>query len=337
MRAYELPGESIDSLREVERPVPKPGPGQVLVRIRAASLNFRDLLIANGTYPRGPTKDRLVPLSDGAGEVVELGPGATRLKPKDRVMGAFFEKWLDGPFDFNVAISSARGGSIDGVLAEYVLFDEAAAVKIPDGYSFEEAATLPCAGVTAWVALMELGPVRAGQTLLAMGTGGVSIFALQLAKLAGASVILTSSHEDKLARGKALGADQTINYRSVPRWDAAARELTGGRGVDHLVEVGGEGTLATSLRAVRSGGRIALVGQLTGAMADRDLALKNEQGVNIDSVFVGSVRQLTELSAGVSRIGLRPVIDRVFSFDAALEAYRHLERGAHFGKVVIAI
>jgi NADPH:quinone reductase-like Zn-dependent oxidoreductase len=336
MRAYELPA-NIDTLRMVERPVPKPGEGQVLVRVRAASLNFRDLLIANGTYPRGPSKDRLVPLSDGAGEVVELGPGATRLKPGDRVMGAFFEKWLDGPFDFNVAISSARGGSIDGVLAEYVLFDEAAAIAIPDGYSFEEASTLPCAGVTAWVALMELGPVRAGQTLLAMGTGGVSIFALQFAKLAGASVILTSGHDDKLARGKALGADQTINYRSVPRWDAAARELTGGRGVDHIVEVGGEGTLATSLRAVHSGGRIALVGQLTGAMADRGRALHNEQGVHIDSVFVGSARQLANLSAGVTRLGLRPVIDRVFGFDAAVEAYRYLERGAHFGKVVIAI
>jgi NADPH:quinone reductase-like Zn-dependent oxidoreductase len=337
MRAYELPGESIDSLRRVERPVPRPGPGQVLVRIRAASLNFRDLLIANGTYPRGPTKDRLVPLSDGAGDVVELGPGVTRLKVKDRVMGAFFEKWLDGPFDFNVAMSSARGGSIDGVLAEYVSFDEAAAVHIPEGFSFEEASTLPCAGVTAWVALMELGPVRAGQTLLAMGTGGVSVFAMQLAKLAGASVILTSSHDEKLARGKALGADQAINYRSVPRWDAAARELTFGRGVDHLVEVGGQGTLATSLRAVRSGGRIVLVGQLTGAMADRDTALQNEQGVQIDSVFVGSARQLANLSAGATRLGLRPIIDRVFGFEDALEAYRHLERGAHFGKVVIAL
>jgi NADPH:quinone reductase-like Zn-dependent oxidoreductase len=337
MRAYELPGESIDTLREVERPVPSPGPGQVLVRIRAASLNYRDLLIANGTYPRGPTKDRLIPLSDGAGEVVELGAGVTRLKVDDRVMGAFFEKWLDGPFDFNVAISSARGGSIDGVLAEYALFDEAAAVPIPEGYSFEQASTLPCAGVTAWVALMEQGPVQGEQVLLAMGTGGVSIFALQLAKLAGATVILTSSHDEKLARGKALGADQAINYRSVPRWDAAARELTGGRGVDHLVEVGGQGTLATSLRAVRSGGRIALVGQLTGAMADRDVALQNKRGVHIDSVFVGSARHLANLSAGVTRIGLRPVIDRVFPFEATLEAYRHLERGAHFGKVVIAL
>jgi len=335
MRAYELNGSSIDALRLVERPVPRPGPGQVLVRVRAASLNFRDLLIADGTYPRGPSP--LVPASDGAGEVVEVGPGTRQLKPNDRVMGAFFEKWIDGPFDLQTALASARGGSIDGVLAEYCLFDEAAAVKLPDGLGFAAAATLPCAGVTAWVSVVELGRVSAGQTLLAMGTGGVSTFALQLAKHAGASVITTSSSDAKLERARALGADHGINYRDTPDWAAAARALTGGRGVDHLVEVGGAGTLEQSLQALRPGGHLALVGQLSGAMAPRDRAIDDPRGARVDSVFVGSARQLADLTAFVGRTRLEPVIDRVFGFDEVVPAYRHLERGAHFGKVVIAV
>jgi NADPH:quinone reductase-like Zn-dependent oxidoreductase len=337
MRAYELRGESIDTLCRVERPMPKPGPGQVLVRMHAASLNYRDLLIANGTYPRGATANQLIPLSDGAGEVIELGPGTKRLRPGARVMAAFFNRWIEGPFDFDAAVSSARGGSIDGVLAEYVVLDEAAAVQVPASLSYEEAATLPCAGVTAWVALRELGPVRSGDTLLAMGTGGVSLFVLQIARQAGARVILTSSSDDKLQRGRALGADATINYRSVPRWDAAARELSGGRGVDHLVEVGGAKTLATSIQALRQGGRVVLVGQLSGDMADAKRASDNDRGVRVDQVFVGSAWHLSNLCAELERTGMKPVIDRVFGFDEVEPAYRYLASGAHFGKVVIAI
>lgn len=335
MRAYELEGTGIDALRCVERPTPRPGPGQVLVRVRAASLNYRDLLIADGTYPRGPSP--LVPGSDGAGEVVELGPGARRLATGDRVMGAFFERWIDGPFDFQAAVASARGGSIHGVFAEYCLFDEAAAVRIPEGLGFEAAATLPCAGVTAWASVVELGAIRSGQTLLGLGTGGVSMFALQLAKQAGATVIVTSSSDDKLARARALGADHAINYRSTPDWAAAARELTGGQGVDHIVEVGGAGTLASSMRALRPGGHLVLVGQLSGAMAQREQALDNQRDLRVDSVFVGSARQLADLAAFVARTRLEPVIDRVFAFSDLVPAYRHLQRGDHLGKIVVRV
>jgi NADPH:quinone reductase-like Zn-dependent oxidoreductase len=337
MRTYELQGASIDTLALVERPMPKPGPGQALVRMRAASLNYRDLLIANGTYARGEARSHLVPLSDGAGEVVELGAGATRLKRKDRVMGAFFQKWLDGPFDFAAAVSSALGGSIDGVLSEYVVLDEAALVKVPESLSYEEAATLPCAGVTAWVGLVVLGNLAVNESVLVMGTGGVSLFALQLAKRAGASVTVTSSNDAKLARARRLGADHVINYRTTPDWDVLARELSSGRGVDHILEVGGAGTLTRSLQALRDGGRVALVGQLSGEMANRDVALQNGRGIRVDSVFVGSAGHLQSFSESLASAALHPVIDRVFPFEAAQQAYRYLESGAHMGKVVIQI
>jgi NADPH:quinone reductase-like Zn-dependent oxidoreductase len=338
MRTYELRGESIDGLARVERPVPQPGPHQALVRVHAVSLNYRDLLVANGTYPRGPSvKERLVPCSDGAGEVLELGSSVAGLKRGDRVLGAFFQGWRDGPFDFEAAASSALGGSIDGMLSEYVVLDEAGLVKMPENLGYEAASTLPCAGVTAWVALAELASIGSNDVLLALGTGGVSLFALQLAKRAGATVILTSSSDEKLARGKRLGADLTINYRSTPAWDVMARELTGGRGVDHILEVGGAGTLQRSLGALRSGGRVVLAGQLSGEMASREVAERNDRAIRVDQVFVGSARHLDRLARSIEGSAIDPVIDRVFSFDAALEAYRYLQSGAHFGKVVIRI
>jgi NADPH:quinone reductase-like Zn-dependent oxidoreductase len=336
MRTYEIRGKSLETLTLVERAVPRPGPGQVLVRIHAVSLNYRDLLIATGRYGRGELHYPLVPLSDGAGEVVDVGPGVTRLKPKDRVTSAFFQKWTDGPFDAEKA-NSALGGAIDGVLSEYVVLEEAGALKFPSFLSHAEAATLPCAGVTAWVALAELGKLEPGQVVLAMGTGGVSIIALQLAKAFGASVVLTSSSEAKLARGKELGADHTINYRTRKDWDAAARELTHGRGVDALLEVGGAGTLPASLQAVREGGHLVLIGLLTGKMADLEQARKNERGVRVDAVYVGSVRHFERLNEAITRTGIRPVIDRTFPFESAPQAYRYLESGAHFGKVVITV
>lgn len=332
MKTYELRGQSIDTLTLVERPVPQPGPGQVLVRVRAASLNYRDLLIADGSYPRA---ERVVPLSDGSGEVVELGQGCQRLRRGDHVLGAFFQRWLDGPFDLGAAVSSALGGSIDGMLSEYVVLAETGLVRAPAQLEHEAASTLPCAGVTAWVALHELARIAAGETLLALGTGGVSMFALQLAKRAGARVILTSSSDDKLARGKRLGADHTINYRSNPRWELEVRELTGGRGADHVIEVGGAGTLQQSLQALRDGGRVALAGQLTGAMAERDVAEQNGRGIRVDQVFVGSARHLERLARELERSPFQPVVDRVFPFEAAPDAYRYLRSGAHVGKVVI--
>lgn len=334
MRTYELRGKGLDTLTLVERPVPRPGPGQVLVRMHAASLNYRDLLIANGKYGRGDLPYPLVPLSDGAGEVVDVGPGVNRHKPGDRVASAFFQKWVDGPFDATKA-ASALGGAIDGVLSEYVVLEEAGAVKFPAFLSYAEASTLPCAGVTTWVGLVEVAEVGREQVVLAMGTGGVSIFALQLSKALGARVLLTSSSDAKLARGKELGADLTINYDTVKDWDVQARELTHGQGVDCLLEVGGEGTLPTSLRAVRRGGHVVLVGLLTGKMADREQARQNEHGVQVDAVYVGSVRHFEKLNELIERSQIQPVIDRSFPFESAQQAYRHLESGAHFGKVVI--
>ena len=330
MRRYELRGQGVDALSLVEHGEARPGPGQVLVRMRAASLNYRDLAVAD------QVKRPIVPLSDGAGEVIEVGPEVTRLAPGDRVAGAFFQEWVDGPFDPAMRRSALGGGS-DGVLAECVVLAEAGAVRIPDALSFEEAATLPCAGVTAWVGLMVHGGLRDGETVLAMGTGGVSIFALQLAKAFGARVILTSSRDDKLARGKELGADAVINYQRTPDWDARARQLTGGRGVDHVLEVGGAGTIARSLRATRDGGHVSIVGILSGAWPDRAEAERNERGIRVDSVFVGSVRHFEALNAAIVRTGLRPIVDRVFPFEEAKQAYRYLASGAHLGKVVIRV
>lgn len=337
MRTYELRGENIDTLTLVERPIPEPGPGQALVRVHAVSLNYRDLLIADGTYPRGESRERLIPASDGAGEVVRLGPAAQRLKAGDRVIGAFFQKWLSGPFDFGAAVSSALGGSLDGMLSEYVVLDEAGLVPIPARLEYEAAATLPCAGLTAWVALHELAQIGRGETLLALGTGGVSIFALQLAKRAGARVILVSRSDEKLARGVRLGADHTINSQTTPDWPERARELTGGLGVDHLIEVGGAGTLQQSLRALRHGGRIILAGQLSGEMASREVAEQNDREIRVDQVFVGSAEHLQHFVRDIERAYFAPVVDRVFAFEEALPAYRYLESGAHFGKVVIRI
>jgi NADPH:quinone reductase-like Zn-dependent oxidoreductase len=337
MRTYELRGRGLDTLTLAERPIPRPGPGQVLVRMHAASLNYRDLLVATGRYGRGELRYPLVPLSDGAGEVVDVGSGVTRLAPKDRVASAFFQKWVDGPFDA-AAGNSALGGAIDGVLSEYVVLEEAGAVKFPDFLSYAEAATLPCAAVTAWVGLMELGrKLGPDQVLLTMGTGGVSVFALQLAKALGARVIATSSHDAKLARVKELGADHTINYRRTEAWDEEARKLTQGRGVDALLEVGGEGTLPRSLRAVRDDGQLVLVGLLTGNRGDPSQASADAARVRVDSVYVGSVRHFEHLNAVIERAQIQPVIDRVFPFESAPGAYRHLESGAHFGKIVIRV
>lgn len=336
MRTYELRGKGLETLTLVERPVPRPGAGQVLVRVHAASLNYRDLAIAQGRYGRSELRYPLVPLSDGAGEVVDVGPGVKSLKPTDRVASAFFQKWIDGPFGPEQA-SSALGGAIDGVLSEYVVLEEGGAVKFPSFLSYEEAATLPCAGVTAWVGLMEIGKLGPAPVTLAMGTGGVSIFALQLTRAAGGSVILTSSSDAKLARGKELGATHTINYRARKDWDAAARELTEGRGVDVILEVGGQETLATSLRAVREGGLVVLTGMLSGKPGDQEHARKNERGVRVESVYVGSARHFERLNEAVARAGIRPVIDRTYPFESAHQAYRCLESGAHFGKIVIRV
>jgi NADPH:quinone reductase-like Zn-dependent oxidoreductase len=331
-----LQGDSLDTLARIEREVAPVGAGQVLVRIRAVSLNYRDLLIASGRYGRGSPTYPLVPMSDAAGEVIAVGPEVSRLKPGDRVAGAFFQRWIDGPFDSGKG-ASALGGAMDGVLAEEVVFDAGGVVRIPDALSFEQAATLPCAGVTAWVGLVALGGIERGQTVLAMGTGGVSVFALQFAKSMGARVIVTSSSDEKLDRARTLGADDVINYQKVRDWDVRARELTAGRGVDHILEVGGAETLPTSIRAVREGGHISLVGLLSGRAGDREVVKNSGRGIRVDSVYVGSVRHFEAMNEAIGRWALRPVVDRVFPFAEAKAAYAYLQAAKHVGKVVIDV
>ena len=333
MRAYRLQAAGIDGLAEVELPMPKPGPRQVLVKVAACSLNFRDLAIALGTY-RMPTKPNLVPLSDGAGEVVEVGTGVTRVKAGDRVAGCFFQRWFGGPPAADTH-ASALGGGLDGMLTQHVVLEQDGVVALPAHLSFEEAATLPCAAVTAWHALAEHARIVAGQTVLVQGTGGVSIFALQLARLMGAQVIVTSSSEQKLARAKALGAAHGVNYKATPEWDKAVVELTGG-GVDHVVEVGGPGTLARSLRAIRVGGKITMIGVLSGA-AEINPMLIFSRRANVQGISVGSTQMFEAMNRAIAASGLKPIIDKVFTFGETPAAYRHLQSAQHFGKLVIRV
>ncbi len=321
----------LENLAHVEKPDPTPGPGQVLVRMRAASLNFRDLLIAKGQYnPKLPFPRILG--SDGAGEVASVGDGVTQWKPGDRVGGCFFPHWIDGPIS-DTAVRGALGGESDGVLAELVPYQADAILPIPDGLSFEEAATLPCAALTAWNALTRAG-CGPGKTVLLLGTGGVSIFGLQLAKALGARALITSGHDDKLARALKLGADAGVNYRTNPDWEKWARSETGGTGVDFVVEVGGAGTLERSVKAVRTGGFVALIGVLSGAGNFNPISILMK-AVTLQGIFVGSRAMFEDMNRVVAGKGIKPVIDRVFSFDQAAEAFRHLESGSHFGKVVV--
>jgi NADPH:quinone reductase-like Zn-dependent oxidoreductase len=335
MKLYEIRDtKGIESLVKLERDAPKPGPGEVLIRVHAVSLNYRDLLIAQGRYARG-LKLPLVPMSDGAGEVVETGTGVTRVKRGDRVAGIFMQGWLNGEVSASVA-RTALGGSVDGMLAEYVVLPQDGVVVIPAHLSYEEAATLPCAGVTAWNALTTW-MLKPGITVLVQGTGGVSIFALQFAKLAGARVIVTSSSDDKLRKASDMGAGGLINYRAIPDWDQKVVELTNGTGADHIIEVGGPGTLARSMNAVRVGGRISVIGLLTGGEGTvNPMPILGKQ-IQVQGIFVGSREMFEALNRAMVLHQLRPVIDRVFSFDEAHAALRHLESGAHFGKVVIRV
>ncbi len=335
MKLYLFPkADGIDTLeaREAEKPVP--GRGQILVRMCAASLNYRDQNVAAGRAARGSLPENLIPLSDGAGEVEAIGPDVTRVKPGDRVAGLFMQSWLGGDME-PYHVESSRGGAIDGVLAEYVIFEQDGVVQIPAHLSFEEASTLPCAGVTAWNALYAGRPLRVGETVLVLGTGGVSIFALQFAKAAGARVIATSSSDEKMEKARALGADDTVNYKRHPEWHERVLELTGGRGVDHVVEVGGAGTLGRSVEAARIGGQVHLIGVLTGGEINPTPILR--RNTILRGIYVGSRQMFDAMNAAISSHRLRPAIDRVFPFDEAREAYRYMKSQQHVGKVVIRI
>jgi NADPH:quinone reductase-like Zn-dependent oxidoreductase len=333
MRAWQISSFGVDSLEFVERPTPTPGPGEVLVGVRAISLNYRDLLIIKGLY-NPKLKLPRIPCSDGAGEVVAVGEGVTAWKPGDRVMGIFMQNWLDGPLT-RARSRGALGGDIDGVLADYVVLKEAGLVRVPEHLSFQEAATLPCAAVTAWNALAA-GDLKPGGTVLIQGTGGVSIFALQLARLRGARVLGVSSNYEKLQRANAMGLDAGLNYRDNPEWDRWALDQTGGEGVDLVVEVGGEGTLPRSLKAVRMGGTIAQVGVLSSAATPLQISPILHKMIRIHGIYVGSRRDFVELNRAVSLGVLRPVGEE-FHWTQAREVLARMEEGSHFGKLVLTV
>ena len=317
-----------------ERPQPQPKIGEVLVKIKAVSLNYRDLLVIKWLY--NPHLNLpLIPCSDGVGEVAAVGTAVTKFKPGDRVAGIFMQKWLAGNLTEEAA-KSALGGEIQGMLAEYVVLPESGLVHVPPHLSDAEAATLPCAAVTAWHGLIEAG-LKPGETVLVMGTGGVSLFALQFALMAGARVIATSSSDAKLERMKQLGASDVINYKSVPNWERQVLELTDGVGVDYVVEVGGANTLAKSLAAVKVGGQISLIGVLAGVQAEVNPLPAVMKGVRIQGIFVGSRQMFEAMNRAITVNKLHPVCDREFSFYETLEALSYMESGNHFGKITIKL
>ena len=335
MKAWQIGDRfGIDNLELVDRPGPQPGPGQALVEVRAASLNFRDVSMVEGMYDPDLIRPR-VPLSDGAGEVVAVGEGVGRFSVGDRVAGAFMQGWMDGDFTPDEA-ATALGGPVDGVAAERVVLHEEGLVTVPEHLSFEEAATLPCAAVTAWNALVEKGGLKAGDSVLVQGTGGVSVFALQIATMFGARAIVTSSSDEKLSRAMKLGASHGINYREDEDWDEKVLELTGGRGVDHVVEVGGPDTLGRSLNAVKAGGNVAFIGVLTGVAGNVPTLPILQKAVSVRGVNVGSRRMFEDLNRALSlNPAVRPVVDREFRFEEVPDALRYLKGGAHFGKIVV--
>jgi NADPH:quinone reductase-like Zn-dependent oxidoreductase len=324
----------MERLKMASRPEPVPGPGQVLLKMRAVSLNFRDLMMVKGTYnPKQPLP--LIPLSDGVGEAVAVGEGVTRVKAGDRLCPIFAQRWLSGEPSAE-ARASTLGGPLDGTLAQYGVFSQDGLVPIPSHLSDAEAAALPCAAVTAWHALVAKGAVKAGDSVLVQGTGGVSMFALQFALLSGARVIVTSSSDEKLQRAKELGAAFTINYRTTPDWPRAAKDYTGGAGVDHIVEVGGAGTLSGAIQAAAMGGKVYVIGVLSGTAAQVDVRQVLMKGLRIQGVFVGPRDLFEAMNRAMGLHRLRPIVDRVFPFEEAPQAFSYLDSARHFGKVVIA-
>jgi NADPH:quinone reductase-like Zn-dependent oxidoreductase len=335
MKALVLDTEpGIDHLTIVERPHPEPAAGQVVVTMKAASLNYRDLATVESPF----IKQRLplVPLSDGCGVVQAIGAGVTRVKVGDRVAPMFFQAWLGGE-PTGPALATALGGALDGVAQQAVLLSEEGVSKVPDMLSDEEAACLPCAGLTAWRALMVEGRVKPGDIVLAQGTGGVSIFALQFAKAAGATVIITSSSDAKLERARALGADHVINYKTDPEWAKAARAITGGRGVDHVIEVGGADTFQQSIQAIRVGGHIAVIGVLSGMVKDVSVAAIFGANARIHGITVGSREQFEAMCRGIAANDIHPIVDKRYPLPEAQTAFRAMQAGEHFGKIVLEI
>jgi NADPH:quinone reductase-like Zn-dependent oxidoreductase len=341
MRAYPITQFGVDHLEQVELPMLQIARGMVLIRVHAVSLNYRDLMMVNGLYNPKMALPR-IPCSDGAGEVVAIGEDVSRVEVGDRVCGIFMQRWLDGPSTAERS-KTALGGDTDGMLAEYVLLNQDGVVRFPEHLSYEEAATLPCAGVTAWNALHYAGepphPALHDETIVIQGTGGVSIFALQFAKLLGARVIGTSSSDEKLTRAYGLGLDAGCNYKERLEWSKWVAEETQGHGADRIIEVGGAGTFGQSLRAARVGGMIAQIGVLSGSATSEPLALTPilHKQLRVQGIYVGSRAMFEQMNAAIAEAKLHPVIDRVFAFDQVQEAFRHMQSASHFGKIVIRV
>ena len=336
MKVYEVGSQQgIKSLRTAERDEPTAGPGQAVVKFHANSLNYRDYMVLSGTYGQGGNEN-LIPVSDGAGEVTAIGDDVTSVAVGDRVCVSFFSAWMDGPFGPQY-FGSDLGGGAEGTLAEYGAFSADALVKLPDSLSYAEGACLPCAGVTAWNCIVEVGRAQKGDTVLLLGTGGVSIFSVQIAKAKGLTAVITSSSDDKLSRAKALGASHGINYKNTESWAKAVLEATGGAGANVVVETGGPGSLQDSFEAAAFNGTIGMIGGLageaSGALNTGPLVGKN---LNLRGITVGSKKMLQDLADTFAVESLKPVIDKEFSFDDAANAFRHMESQAHLGKIVIS-
>ncbi|MDQ3373112.1 MAG: NAD(P)-dependent alcohol dehydrogenase [Acidobacteriota bacterium] len=334
MKAYEIQQFGIENLSLVEREKPEAKETEVLVKFHAASLNYRDLMMVKGFY-NPKLKMPLVPLSDGAGEIVAVGENVTKWKVADRVCPIFMQGWLDGEIDVGKA-RTALGGDTDGCLREFGAFDENGLVRIPDHLNYEEAATLPCAAVTAHNALMVSGSIKPDDTVLLQGTGGVSVFALQFASALGCRTIMTSSSNEKLNRAKELGAGDLINYKEREDWDQAVLDLTEKRGVEHVVEVGGAGTLQKSVNAVKMGGHVAVIGVLSGKGEFNPTAVLMK-AVKMQGIFVGSRQMFEDMNRLICQHNLKPVIDKTFAFEETQQALEYMESGSHFGKIVIKI
>jgi NADPH:quinone reductase-like Zn-dependent oxidoreductase len=328
-------GQGAFTLQLVEAAVRQPGAHEVLIKVHASSLNRRDVFVMHGQYPIGP-RQTVVPLSDGAGEVVAAGPGVTRFHVGDRVAGIFFQSWIGGPFTPHTT-EAALGGSVDGMLSQYVTLNEQGVVAIPRSLTYEEAATLPCAGVTAWNGLFTRGHLHRGDYVLLEGTGGVSLFGLVLAKAAGARPIITSSSDEKLKRAQALGAVGMVNYRTTPDWDKPVRELTGGAGVQEVLEVGGKDSLPHALASLGTGGHVALIGGLGGFGGDIPVMMLMNDNITASGIYVGSREDFEALNAFIEEHKVKPVVDRVFEYQDAPAALALMDKGEVFGKIVIRV
>jgi NADPH:quinone reductase-like Zn-dependent oxidoreductase len=336
MRVFQIEGDwGMDHLKLSTRPEPVAGPGQVVVKMTASSLNYRDLVVPNRGYGNHTGTLPLIPVSDGAGVVTEVGPGVRRVAVGDRVCPTYFQRWVSGEPDLE-RLTQSLGGPIDGTMTDYMCLSEEGVSKIPAYLSEVEAATLPCAALTAWSALVTSGNTRPGDRVLVQGCGGVALFAVAFAKMLGAHVTVISSSDERLARVKALGADAGINYRSTPEWAKATREITGGRGYDLILELGGEKTLPQSLRCIRPGGTVAMIGILSGSTMATSLGLIITRQVRLQGVTVGHRDGFEAMLRAMEQHRIKPVVDRVFGFEELKEAMAYLQSGAQFGKVCLA-